>query len=74
MINFRLIWTIFIFAVIIWTHFIIITLIIQYIEQPTEVHMSTNMVHVSNTPFPGVAVCSANKISRSKLLKFAEEV
>ncbi|XP_046812693.1 sodium channel protein Nach [Lucilia cuprina] len=70
----RFIWTIFIFAVIVWTHFIILTLIVQYIQQPTEVHMSTNMVHVSNTPFPGVAVCSANKLSREKILSFAEKV
>ncbi|KAM7351037.1 pickpocket 18 [Cochliomyia hominivorax] len=70
----RHIWTIFIFAVIIWTHFIIISLTIEYIQQPTEVHMSTNMVHVSNTPFPGVAVCSANKLSRQKVMKFAEEI
>ncbi|XP_065356476.1 pickpocket protein 28 [Calliphora vicina] len=70
----RFLWTVFIFAVIIWTHFIIISLTFQYIQQPTEVHMSTNLVHVSNTPFPGVAVCSANKLSRTKVLKFAEKV
>lgn len=71
---YRPLWIVFIFAIIVWTHFIIITLIIRYVEQPTEVRMSTNVIHISNTPFPSAAICSANRFSRTKLQKFAEEM
>ncbi|XP_073824108.1 pickpocket 18 [Musca autumnalis] len=70
----RSLWKLLIIAVIFWTHFIIINLIIQYIDQPTEVHMSTNRVHISNSPFPAFGVCEGNKFSRRKLQAYAERV
>ncbi|XP_014094646.2 sodium channel protein Nach [Bactrocera oleae] len=67
-------WFIFLSSIIIVTHVIIINLIIKYLDQPTEVRMSTKLVHVANSPFPAVAICSANKISRHKMMRFAEQV
>ncbi|XP_075150393.1 pickpocket 18 [Haematobia irritans] len=69
----RVLWKFLMVAVIIWTHFIIINLIIEYIDQPTELHMSTNRVHIANSPFPAFGVCNGNKFSRKKLQAYAEE-
>ncbi|XP_054083092.1 sodium channel protein Nach [Zeugodacus cucurbitae] len=67
-------WFIFLTSIIIVTHVIIINLFIKYMDQPTEVRQSTKLVHVANSPFPAVAICSANKISRRKMLRYAEKV
>jgi len=39
--------------------------------QPTEIRMSPDMVHVANSPFPAVGVCSSNKISKRLLQDYA---
>ncbi|XP_054744359.1 sodium channel protein Nach [Anastrepha obliqua] len=70
----KYIWLIFLTSIIVGTYVIIINLIIQYLDQPTEVLLSTKLVHVSNSPFPAVAICSANKISRHKLMLYAAKV
>ncbi|XP_050321343.1 sodium channel protein Nach [Bactrocera neohumeralis] len=67
-------WFIFLSSLIIVTHVIIINLIKEFLDQPTEVRLSTKLVHVANSPFPAVAICGANKISRRKMMRFAEQV
>lgn len=46
----------------------------QYLDQPTEIRMATELKHVADSKFPAVGICSANKISKRKLKLFAEEV
>ncbi|XP_068140957.1 sodium channel protein Nach [Drosophila tropicalis] len=70
----KTLWLIFLAVIVIWTHIIIVNLTQEYLVQPTEIHMSPNLVHVSNSPFPAIGVCTANKISKSLLKSYAIKI
>ncbi|XP_033149961.1 sodium channel protein Nach [Drosophila busckii] len=70
----KALWLAFLAVVIVWTHIVIVNLTLEYIVQPTEIHMAPNLVHVSNSPFPAIGVCSANMISKRLMRDYAEKI
>jgi len=67
----RALWLALLTVIVIYTHIVIANLIRDYLVQPTEIRMSPDMVHVANSPFPAVGVCSSNKISKRLLQDYA---
>lgn len=61
-------------AIVIYTHIVIVDLTQEYLVQPTEIHMAPDLVHVANSPFPAVGVCTANKISQRLLRDYAAKL
>ncbi|XP_030555165.1 sodium channel protein Nach [Drosophila novamexicana] len=70
----KALWVAFLAIIVVWTHIVIINLTLEYIDQPTEIHMAPNLVHVSNSPFPAVGVCSSNMISRRLMQSYASKI
>lgn len=46
----------------------------MYTESPVVMSVDTSSYHVSNVPFPAVAVCNVNKMVRSKVWRLAERL
>ncbi|XP_017060929.1 sodium channel protein Nach [Drosophila ficusphila] len=67
----KVLWLALLTAIVIYTHLEIVNLTQEYLVQPTEIHMSPNLVHVANSPFPAVGVCTANRISQRLLHDYA---
>ncbi|KAH8260141.1 hypothetical protein KR026_003539 [Drosophila bipectinata] len=67
----KAVWLGFLTSLVIYTHIVIVNLTQQYLVQPTEIHLSPDLVHVANSPFPAVGVCTANKISQRRLRSYA---
>ncbi|XP_016945073.4 sodium channel protein Nach isoform X2 [Drosophila suzukii] len=67
----KALWLVLLTVIVIYTHIVIANLIREYLVQPTEIRMSPDMVHVANSPFPAVGVCSSNKISKRLLQDYA---
>ncbi|KAH8415104.1 hypothetical protein KR215_003229 [Drosophila sulfurigaster] len=61
-------------AVIVVSTLVIVNLTLEYIVQPTETHMSPNQVHAANSPFPAVAICSSNMISKRQMQTYAAKM
>lgn len=70
----RTLWLIFLTAIVVSTHIVIVNLTLEYIVQPTEIHMAPNLVHVANSPFPAVGVCSSNMISKNLMQSYAAKM
>ncbi|XP_017152396.1 sodium channel protein Nach isoform X3 [Drosophila miranda] len=67
----KALWLTLMAAIVVWTHVVIVNLTLEYLDQPTEIHMAPDLVHVANSPFPAVGVCTANKISQRLLRSYA---
>ncbi|KAH8341640.1 hypothetical protein KR059_012851 [Drosophila kikkawai] len=67
----KTLWLALLTAIVIYTHIVIVDLTQEYLIQPTEIHLAPDLVHVANSPFPAVGVCTANKISRRLLQDYA---
>ncbi|KAH8376490.1 hypothetical protein KR200_008700 [Drosophila serrata] len=67
----KTLWLALLTAIVIYTHIVIVNLTQEYLVQPTEIHLAPDLVHVANSPFPAVGVCTANKISRRLLRDYA---
>ncbi|XP_016976874.1 sodium channel protein Nach [Drosophila rhopaloa] len=67
----KALWLALLTAIVIYTHIVIVNLTQEYLVQPTEIHMVPDLVHVANSPFPAVGVCTANKISQRLLRDYA---
>nr|XP_017013708.2 sodium channel protein Nach [Drosophila takahashii] len=67
----KALWLALLTALVIYTHIVIVNLTQEYLVQPTEIHMAPDLVHVANSPFPAVGVCTANKISQRLLRNYA---
>ncbi|XP_034666270.1 sodium channel protein Nach [Drosophila subobscura] len=67
----KALWLVLMAAIVVWTHVVIVNLTLEYLDQPTEIHMAPDLVHVANSPFPAVGVCTANKISQRLLRSYA---
>lgn len=70
----RALWLAFLAVIVVWTHIVIVNLTLEYIDQPTEIHMAPNLVHVSNSPFPAVGVCRSSMISKSLMHNYAAKM
>ncbi|XP_034473935.1 sodium channel protein Nach [Drosophila innubila] len=70
----KALWLTFLAAIVVSTHIVIVNLTLEYIDQPTEIHMAPNLVHVANSPFPAVAVCSSNMISKRQMQTYAAKI
>ncbi|EDW88680.2 pickpocket protein 28 [Drosophila yakuba] len=70
----KAVWLALLTAIVIYTHIVIADLILEYLVQPTEIHMAPDLVHVANSPFPAVGVCTSNKISGRLLRGYAEKL
>ncbi|XP_050740940.1 sodium channel protein Nach [Drosophila biarmipes] len=70
----KALWLALLTAIVIYTHIEIVSLTQEYLVQPTEIHMAPDLVHVANSPFPAVGVCTANKISQRLLRNYAERL
>lgn len=70
----RTLWLTFLAAIVVSTHIVIVNLTLEYIDQPTEIHMAPNLVHVANSPFPAIAVCSSNLISKQQMQTYAAKM
>ncbi|XP_017075718.2 sodium channel protein Nach [Drosophila eugracilis] len=67
----KTLWLALLTAIVIYTHIVIVNLTQEYLVQPTEIHIAPDLVHVANSPFPAVGVCTANKISKRLLRIYA---
>ncbi|XP_017121005.1 sodium channel protein Nach [Drosophila elegans] len=67
----KALWLAVLTALVIYTHIVIVDLTQEYLVQPTEIHKAPDLVHVANSPFPAVGVCTANKISQRLLRDYA---
>ncbi|KAH8412477.1 hypothetical protein KR009_002484 [Drosophila setifemur] len=67
----RALWLALLTAIVIYTHIVIVNLTQEYLVQPTEIHLAPDLVHVANSPFPAVGVCTSNKISHRLLRDYA---
>ncbi|KAH8249287.1 hypothetical protein KR032_008125 [Drosophila birchii] len=67
----KALWLALLTAIVIYTHIVIVNLTQEYLVQPTEIHLAPDLVHVANSPFPAVGVCTANKISHRLLQDYA---
>ncbi|XP_032584504.1 sodium channel protein Nach isoform X1 [Drosophila mojavensis] len=70
----KALWLAFLAVIVVWTHIVIVNLTLEYIDQPTEIHMAPNLVHVSNSPFPAVGVCRSSMISKSLMHNYAAKI
>ncbi|SPP85661.1 Hypothetical predicted protein [Drosophila guanche] len=70
----KALWLVLMAAIVVWTHVVIVNLTLEYLDQPTEIHMAPDLVHVANSPFPAVGVCTSNKISQRLLRSYAIEL
>ncbi|XP_062120719.1 sodium channel protein Nach [Drosophila sulfurigaster albostrigata] len=70
----KALWLTFLAVIVVSTHIVIVNLTLEYIVQPTEIHMSPNQVHVANSPFPAVAICSSNMISKRQMQTYAAKI
>ncbi|EDW52299.1 GM12276 [Drosophila sechellia] len=70
----KAIWLALLTGIMIYTHIVIADLILEYLVQPTEIHMAPDLVHVANSPFPAVGVCTSNKINGRLLRSYAEKL
>ncbi|KAH8376537.1 hypothetical protein KR093_000048, partial [Drosophila rubida] len=70
----KALWLAFLAVIVVSTHIVIANLTLDYIVQPTEIHMSPNQVHVALSPFPAVAVCSSNLISKRQMQTYAAKI
>ncbi|KAH8298155.1 hypothetical protein KR018_009390 [Drosophila ironensis] len=67
----KTLWLSLLTAIVIYTHIVIVNLTQEYLVQPTEIRLSPDLVHVANSPFPAVGVCTANQISQRLLRNYA---
>ena len=51
---------------------IVVTLYNEFLNNPTITGLDDSTFPVTDVPFPGISVCSINKISKRKAEKFAE--
>ncbi|KAH8274078.1 hypothetical protein KR044_009920, partial [Drosophila immigrans] len=70
----KALWLVFLAVIVVSTHIVIVNLTLDYIVQPTEIHMSPKQVHVAHSPFPAVAVCSSNMISKRLMQSYAAKI
>ncbi|XP_023163881.2 sodium channel protein Nach [Drosophila hydei] len=70
----KALWLAFLAVIVVWTHIVVVNLTLEYIDQPTEIHMAPNLVHVSNSPFPAVSVCRSNMINRGLMNNYAFKI
>ncbi|XP_020712887.1 pickpocket protein 28 [Ceratitis capitata] len=70
----RLFWIFFLIAGIIGATYITFESINNIFERPIVTTLESNQYSIKKVPFPAVAICSANKLSRSALNDFVEEM
>ncbi|XP_063921273.1 sodium channel protein Nach-like [Zophobas morio] len=58
----------------IMTILVVLTLYNDFLNNPTLTSLDDSTFPVTNVPFPGISVCSLNKISKRKAEKFAERL
>nr|XP_015836317.1 PREDICTED: pickpocket protein 19-like isoform X2 [Tribolium castaneum] len=69
--NFRLLWSCIYIILIVYTIYMVVTLWDKFLIHPTVTTLVSSTFPVNQVPFPGVAVCSINKISKKRAQNLA---
>lgn len=67
-------WVLVLTAAIIATVYLFNILLTDYYKTPTVTTMESYKYPLKNVPFPGVALCNINKISRKQAMKLSIEL
>ncbi|XP_023173966.2 pickpocket protein 11 [Drosophila hydei] len=71
----RIFWFLFIATGISAATFVVFSTLLQFLASPTVTSLSElSLESVESLPFPALAICSANKLSRQRLQEFAEQL